>query len=60
MAYPILTDNNTTERQRTGFLEIENLVKSYPTPDKGKFVVLNNINLTIGEDEYISVIGHSG
>ena len=60
MAYPILTDNNTTERQRTGFLEIENLVKYYPTPDKGKFVVLNNINLTIGEDEYISVIGHSG
>lgn len=60
MTYPILTDNNTTERQRNGFLEIENLVKSYPTPDKGKFVVLNNINLTIGEDEYISVIGHSG
>lgn len=60
MAYPTLTDNNTTERQRNGFLEIENLVKSYPTPDKGKFVVLNNINLTIGEDEYISVIGHSG
>ncbi|MFN7657992.1 MAG: ABC transporter ATP-binding protein, partial [Dolichospermum sp.] len=27
---------------------MENLVKSYPTPDKGKFVVLNNINLTIG------------
>ena len=60
MAYPTLTNNNTTEKQRNGFLEIENLVKSYPTPDKGKFVVLNNINLTIGEDEYISVIGHSG
>jgi nitrate/nitrite transport system ATP-binding protein len=60
MAYPILTDNNTTKSQRNGFLEIENLVKSYPTPDKGKFVVLNNVNLTIGEDEYISVIGHSG
>ena len=60
MAYPTLTDNNTTKSQRNGFLEIENLVKSYPTPDKGKFVVLNNVNLTIGEDEYISVIGHSG
>lgn len=60
MTYPILTDNNTTKSQRNGFLEIENLVKSYPTPDKGKFVVLNNVNLTIGEDEYISVIGHSG
>lgn len=60
MTYPNLTDNNTTKSQRNGFLEIENLVKSYPTPDKGKFVVLNNVNLTIGEDEYISVIGHSG
>jgi len=60
MAYPTLTNNNTTEKQRNGFLEIENLVKSYPTPDKGEFVVLNNVNLTIGEDEYISVIGHSG
>ncbi|MGM3309075.1 ABC transporter ATP-binding protein [Anabaena sp. WFMT] len=43
-----------------GFLEIENLVKSYPTPDKGDAVVLDGVNLTIGEDEYISVIGHSG
>jgi nitrate/nitrite transport system ATP-binding protein len=45
---------------RTGFLEIENLYKSYPTPDGEQFVVLDNINLTVGEDEYISVIGHSG
>lgn len=45
---------------RNGFLEIENLVKSYPTPDKEDFVVLNGVNLTISEDEYISVIGHSG
>lgn len=45
---------------RPGFLEIENLVKSYPTPDKDNFVVLDGVNLTIGEDEYISVIGHSG
>ena len=44
----------------TGFLEIENLVKSYPKSDGGEFVILNGINLTVGEDEYISVIGHSG
>ncbi len=43
-----------------GFLEIENLVKSYPKADGGEFVILNGINLTVGEDEYISVIGHSG
>ncbi|MBW4611850.1 MAG: nitrate ABC transporter ATP-binding protein [Desmonostoc vinosum HA7617-LM4] len=44
---------------RTGFLEIENLVRSYPTLDKDNFVVLDDVNLTIDEDEYISVIGHS-
>jgi nitrate/nitrite transport system ATP-binding protein len=42
------------------FLVIENLYKSYPTPNGDKFVVLNDINLTIGANEYISVIGHSG
>jgi nitrate/nitrite transport system ATP-binding protein len=54
--------NNATERDisRTGFLEIENLVKSYPSADGGEFVVLNGVNLTVGENEYISVIGHSG
>jgi len=45
---------------RNGFLEIENLVKSYPSADGSEFVVLNNVNLTVGENEYISVIGHSG
>lgn len=45
---------------KPGFLEISNLVKSYPTPDGGEFVVLNGVDLTVGEDEFISVIGHSG
>jgi nitrate/nitrite transport system ATP-binding protein len=45
---------------RTGFLEVENLTKSYSTPDGGEFVVLDGINLSIGQNEYISVIGHSG
>lgn len=43
-----------------GFLEIENLVKSYPSPDGGESVILDNVNLTVGENEFISVIGHSG
>ncbi|MBD2415421.1 bacitracin ABC transporter ATP-binding protein [Nostoc calcicola FACHB-389] len=55
---PIDTQNKVMPRP--GFLEIENLVKSYPTPDKDDFVVLDKVNLTIGENEYISVIGHSG
>jgi nitrate/nitrite transport system ATP-binding protein len=61
MEYTISKDHTSPESlPRNGFLEVENLVKSYPTQDKGKFTVLDNVNLTIGEDEYISVIGHSG
>jgi nitrate/nitrite transport system ATP-binding protein len=44
----------------TGFLEIENLHKSYPSASGGESVVLEGVNLTIGQDEYISIIGHSG
>ncbi len=43
-----------------GFLEVSNLYKSYPKSDGGEFVVLDNVNLSIGENEFISVIGHSG
>lgn len=54
------SDTNRIDFNRNGFLEIENIVKSYPTPNKREFVVLDNINLTVAENEYISVIGHSG
>ncbi|AFY46959.1 nitrate transport ATP-binding subunits C and D [Nostoc sp. PCC 7524] len=61
MKYTPLTINTHEQAKfRTNFLEIENLVKSYPTPDKGNFVVLDGVNLTIGENEFISLIGHSG
>jgi nitrate/nitrite transport system ATP-binding protein len=61
MEYTVSKDYTSPEiLPRNGFLEVENLVKSYPTQDKGTFTVLDNVNLTIGEDEYISVIGHSG
>ena len=42
------------------FLEIENLYKSYNNPDGSEFVVLSDVNLSIGENEFICVIGHSG
>jgi len=42
------------------FLVVENLIKSYPKKDGGESVVLNGVNLSIGSEEYISVIGHSG
>jgi len=52
--------SNSNSYQAEDFLMIENLVKSYPKADGTEFVVLDGINLTIGEQEYISVIGHSG
>ncbi|MBD1920916.1 ABC transporter ATP-binding protein [Microcoleus sp. FACHB-831] len=57
-SYP--TGQNIMVNSRQGFLEIENLVKSYPSADGSKFVVLDGVNLSINEDEFICVIGHSG
>jgi nitrate/nitrite transport system ATP-binding protein len=42
------------------FLTISNVVKAYPKPDGSQFVVLDGINLKIGKQEYVSIIGHSG
>ncbi len=62
MVKPNLQLNNSAYQTAPdrGFLVIEDIVKAYPQTDGGETVVLDNINLTIGEDEYISVIGHSG
>ncbi len=56
--YPSNQDEHNFNR--SGFLEVINLRKSYPKPDGSESVVLDNVNLTIGENEFISVIGHSG
>jgi nitrate ABC transporter ATP-binding subunit len=42
-----------------GFLVIDNVSKAYPTPI-GSYVVLDGINLTVKEGEFLCVIGHSG
>ena len=52
--------NNTNSSNTETFLVIDNIVKAFQKPDGSQFVVLNGINLTIGEQEYVSVIGHSG
>jgi len=44
----------------TAFLEIENLVKAYPKPQGGRAIVLDHINLTLGEQEFVTIVGHSG
>jgi nitrate/nitrite transport system ATP-binding protein len=53
-------NNSTGDRSHEEFLVIENLIKAFPKPDGDRTVILNGVNLTIGAEEYISVIGHSG
>jgi len=43
----------------TDFLVIDRASKVYPTPT-GEYVVLDRINLTIQQGEFICIIGHSG
>lgn len=49
----------TTHLSSEPFLVFDNLSKVYPTPT-GDYIVLEGINLTIQEGEFVCVIGHSG
>jgi len=40
-------------------LDLSNLKKVYPTP-KGDYVVLEDLNLQIMKEEFVTIIGHSG
>lgn len=51
--------STATATQREPFLTIKNVSKVYPTK-KGSFTVLQDVNLTVQEGEFICVIGHSG
>ncbi|HEY9763361.1 MAG TPA: ABC transporter ATP-binding protein [Trichocoleus sp.] len=54
------TNSHSSNSAPMAFLEIEGLIKAYPKPKGGHTVVLENINLTIGENEFIAIVGHSG
>jgi nitrate/nitrite transport system ATP-binding protein len=43
----------------SGFLEIWQLAKSYPSP-KGDAVIVRDFTLSVGEGEFVCLIGHSG
>jgi len=44
---------------QAAFLEVDNVSKIYPTP-RGDYTVLDGVNLTVQEGEFVCVIGHSG
>lgn len=41
-------------------LTIKNLVKSYPVKKRERHTVLNNLNLTLANNEFVSIVGASG
>lgn len=58
---PMANSTYTLPKQTTRdpFLVFEEVSKVYPTP-KGPFTVLDGVNLTVNQSEFICVIGHSG
>lgn len=55
----LATRPSTATTTREPFLAIENVSKVYPTK-KGPYTVLDGVNLTVQEGEFICLIGHSG
>ena len=54
----ILTENGLFPPSRV-MLDLKNLKKVYPTP-KGDYTVLEDLNLQIMKEEFVTIIGHSG
>jgi len=50
---------HSTTKSQNPFLVIEDVSKVYATPD-GPYTVLDNVNLTVYEGEFVCLIGHSG
>jgi nitrate/nitrite transport system ATP-binding protein len=59
MTHSVPMLNRHSRSQPSEFLEISQLHKAYKANGR-QTVVLKDINLTIGEREFISIIGHSG
>ncbi|MEQ1860706.1 MAG: ABC transporter ATP-binding protein [Chthoniobacteraceae bacterium] len=44
----------------SAYVEISQLMKSYPKPGGGEAVIVKDFNLKIAKGEFVTVIGHSG
>jgi nitrate ABC transporter ATP-binding subunit len=54
-----LTTQKSVDAMHGSFLAIDNVSKVYPTAN-GPFTVLEGVDLTVKEGEFVCVIGHSG
>ncbi|OKH13151.1 ABC transporter ATP-binding protein [[Limnothrix rosea] IAM M-220] len=52
-------ETSLDQKTTTAFLELKDITKVYPTK-KGPLTVLDGVNLTVNEGEFICIIGHSG
>ena len=53
--------NNISANNSATFLEFDSVAKIYPTnKGKGSYTVLEDVNLSIQEGEFVCLIGHSG
>ena len=41
-------------------LDIQGVRKAFPKPDGGDFLVLDDVNLAVGEGEIVGLLGRSG
>jgi nitrate ABC transporter ATP-binding subunit len=54
-----ISKSSQKTESKSPFLLVENVAKIYPTA-KGTYTVLENVNLTVNQGEFICLIGHSG
>jgi len=54
-----MTVNSQLSVDKSSFLTINDVSKIYPTPN-GPYSVLEGVNLTVAEGEFVCIIGHSG
>lgn len=57
--YASLAANHQSEFD-TDFLVIQDLMKTYPNNTGSETVILDGINLSVGRNEFIAIVGHSG
>lgn len=53
------SENGIVYPSQNVMLDLKHLKKVYPTP-KGEYIVLEDLNLQIMKEEFVTIIGHSG
>lgn len=54
-----LSSSKDLPQEQPPMLQMKDLTKIYPTP-KGSYTVIENLQLEIKKEEFVSIIGHSG